>query len=89
MHVEYSKLRILIKNSIKKTSIEEETKLIREVKEKLSEEYKSLSTKEGGTGVHKIYNLLSNISDRFNVDVQIKDNKFILIMEVSHEDNFN
>ena len=33
--------------------------------------------------------LLSNISDRFNVDVQIKDNKFILIMEVSHEDNFN
>lgn len=89
IHIEYSKLRILIKNGIKESSIEEETKLIREVKEKLSEEYKSLSTKEGGTGVHKIYNLLSNISDRFNVDVQIKDNKFILIMEVSHEDNFN
>lgn len=89
MNINYSKLRILIKNTIEETSPENEIKLIKEVKEKLSDKYKNLSTKEGGTGVHKIYNLLSNISDRFSVDVQIEDSKFILVLEVSHENNDN
>lgn len=89
LNINYSKMRILVKNKINLMNKEKQDQLIFKLKEKLSDKYKNLSTKEGGTGLHKIFNLLSNISDRFNIDVSIEENEFILLIEVNCEDNNN
>lgn len=85
---DYSTMKVLIKNKID-LSKELQIELVNGIKEKLSDKYKSLSTKEGGTGIHKIYNLLSNISNRFLIDISIEENKFILLIEVKYENNDN
>ncbi len=63
-----------------------ETDFISEIKEKLSDKYTKLSSTEiGGTGIHKIYNLLKNVSNRFQTDVDISNNQFILKIGVMYE----
>lgn len=76
-----SNIIINIKN---KFCLDENSKnLKQDLKEKLSDKYKKLSKKEsGGTGLHKIYNLLSNVSNRFFVDIDIINDEFIVIIGV-------
>lgn len=52
------------------------------LKSRLSDEYKSLSKTEGGTGLHKIYNLLTNVSDKFNIDIDVVPNEFMIFIGI-------
>jgi anti-sigma regulatory factor (Ser/Thr protein kinase) len=83
-----SDMTIKIRNKIQhKDNIEEfKTK----IKEKLSIKYEQLSKEEsGGTGLHKIFNLFMNVSNKFNIDIDVDSNEFIVIIGVKNENNSN
>lgn len=60
-----------------------------DLKDNISNKYQKLSKKEGGTGLHKINNLLTNVSDKFFMDIDIDNNlnekEFIVIIGVKYE----
>lgn len=48
------------------------------LREKLSDRYCTLSTSEGGTGLYKIYNFLSTVSNKFKFEIDVNNNYFIV-----------
>jgi hypothetical protein len=53
---------------------------------KIFDNDKNLSTSEiGGTGLHKMYNLLTNVSNKFIFNLDVNKNKFQVIIGVKHE----
>ena len=59
-----------------------------ELKKRLSPKYKQLSRQEGGTGLHKIYNLLTNVSDKFKIDIDVSNTEFKVLIGIKNE-NYN
>jgi hypothetical protein len=58
---------------------------VENVKSKWTTEYSSLSTAEGGSGLYKIFNLLTNASKGFNFDVHVTNVKFAVFIGLKHE----
>ncbi|HCN72774.1 MAG TPA: hypothetical protein DIS96_14125 [Pusillimonas sp.] len=58
---------------------------IREEKKKWSEENAGLSNAEGGTGMYKIHNLLTNAAPGFSFNISITSGKFNALIGLNHE----
>lgn len=70
---------INIKNKVKLDKEISKECLLVELREKFSDRYCTLSTSEGGTGLYKIYNFLTTVSNRFTFDIDItEENDFIV-----------
>jgi hypothetical protein len=54
-------------------------------KAKWTDANSKLSTMEGGSGLYKIHNLLTNSSPGFHFDIEINNDVFILMIELNHE----
>lgn len=54
-------------------------------KAKWTDEFSSLSTAEGGTGLYKIHNLLTNASPGFDFDISVADYRFNAFIGLNHE----
>jgi len=75
---------ILIRNEVDALDPAGAEALESRVKSRWSDEYSSLSSREGGTGVYKIFNLLK-ISEGFSVDIDVHACEFSMAIEVVHE----
>ncbi len=80
----YGSTQILVRNEVDELDSESAAALELRVKSRWSDEYSSLSSREGGTGVYKIFNLLK-VSDGFSVDIDVHACEFTLAIEVVHE----
>lgn len=70
---------IIVKNSFQLPKDLDKEKFLTSLREKFSDKYYVLSTSEGGTGLYKIYNFLSTVSNKFTFDIDIDDeNNFIV-----------
>lgn len=77
--------QVLISNQIE-VEVEDSVEFVNSIKSKWTEEYSSLSTAEGGSGLYKIYNLLKNASAGFHFDITLTDSTFNAIINLNHED---
>lgn len=69
---------INLKNEFNLDENKTKEEFLSELREKLSDRYCKLSTSEGGTGLYKIYNFLSTVSNKFTFNIDIVDNCFIV-----------
>ncbi len=76
---------IKIINKLNIISQDEAQQLIVREKSKWNEKYSSLSTKEGGSGLYKIYSTLKNSSDGYCFDIETSDNYFISLFRLKNE----
>jgi len=76
--------RLLISNEVG-TEIIDPLNFVAETKAKWNNEYSKLSTAEGGSGLYKIYNLLTNASPGFSFDISVDNNRFNAYMDLRHE----
>lgn len=76
---------IRIINSADGTKFADPEAFISAQKEKWADPASKLSRKEGGTGLYKINNLLENSSPGFSFDIEYVDNKFSVLIRLSHE----
>lgn len=76
--------RIIISNDIG-NEIPDPDAFVASRKAEWTNEFSSLSTAEGGTGLYKIYNLLTNASPGCEVDIAIRAKQFNVIMRLHHE----
>lgn len=76
--------RLIISNNID-DRISDPISFVKKHKEKWTSEYSSLSTAEGGSGLYKIHNLLTNSSKGFGFDISMGDGKFNAMMDLKHE----
>jgi len=83
--IEAGRDRLLVKNQLGGAISDPQTFIDGE-KAKWNEENSNLSTAEGGTGLYKIHNLLTNASAGFTFNIEISDENFFAIMEINHED---
>lgn len=85
-----SEIIITIKNKIPDISEFQRQEKINFLNKKLSHSDESLITKEGGTGLYKIFNLLRNASENFKFEIDIdKNNYFLAIMRYKYENLIN
>ncbi|QNA89314.1 hypothetical protein G4G28_14075 [Massilia sp. Dwa41.01b] len=56
---------------------------------KWTEENSALSRAEGGSGIYKMHNLLTNSSTGFDFDISVSDDKFGVIVRLNHENFIN
>lgn len=68
---------IKISNNFSKEIEEDPEEIVRREKSKWNPEHSQLNTKEGGSGLYKIYSLLSNASPGFTFDIQVESGKFV------------
>lgn len=76
--------QLLISNEIG-VEINDPSNFVAETKAKWNGEYSKLSTAEGGSGLYKIYNLLTNASQGFSLDISIEGKRFNVHMDLHHE----
>lgn len=76
---------IKIINKLNIISQDEAQQLIVREKSKWNEKFSSLSTKEGGSGLYKIYSTLKNSSDGYCFDIETSDNYFISLFRLKNE----
>jgi hypothetical protein len=80
---------VIIKNEIDIVENEIDD-FLSKLRENFSDEKSELSTSEGGTGLHKIYNLFNNVSSKFYVKIDIEDkSKFCIYLGVNYENISN
>jgi hypothetical protein len=79
---------ITIKNFVSEGTISDPAKLISTQKEKWTPAHATLNRKEGGTGLYKIFSILTNTSEGFSFDIDIKHNEFFAFMGLKNE-NFS
>ncbi len=70
--------QLIIKNEINILKNEIEP-FISSLKKNFSDKKSELSIKEGGSGLHKIYNLFKNVSSKFYVDIDIENESFFCV----------
>lgn len=70
---------ISIENMIKLDPDTDKKAFLLKLKEKFSDEFCTLSTSEGGTGLYKIYNFLTTVSKRFTFDIDINNNNYFIV----------
>jgi len=70
--------QIIIKNEID-IERDEINKFLEELRKNFSDEKSLLSITEGGSGLHKIYNLFKNVSSKFYVSIDIEEYKYFCI----------
>lgn len=81
-HVGYDELTIT--NKMRERPIDA-ARFVKQLKEKWSEKYSRLSTIEGGTGLYKMFNLLSNASAGFTLDIAVEGDLFNSMIGIVHE----
>lgn len=64
---------------------EKPAEIVRREKSKWNDEHSQLSTEEGGSGLYKIYNLLSSASEGFSFDIESKDGNFVAEIGLNYE----
>jgi hypothetical protein len=79
---------IKITNSVSNYSGITPAELIEREKAKWTIDNAKLSRQEGGSGLYKIFNTLSNASPGFSFDIEACDSKFTAIIRMSNE-NFD
>ncbi|MBE4493824.1 hypothetical protein HJZ14_08490 [Vibrio parahaemolyticus] len=80
---------ITITNPFKFDSYQDIINLRTLIKQKMSDTDPTLAKIEGGTGVYKIYNLLKNCSNRFNLDYNITDDGYFSLTIGVKDENIN
>ena len=83
-----NRIYIQIENNM--NEIKDEKLYLDTLQKKFLDKEKNLSTSEiGGTGLHKMYNLLMHVSNKFELKLGINKNRFQVIIGVKCEHSTN
>lgn len=75
---------IKVTNSIDPDTFVDKDEFMKKHRSTWNEKNSNLSREEGGSGLYKIYNLLHNSSPGFSFDIDIDEENFYAIVELSH-----